>query len=210
MSASSIFDLQHFGERMGFGKRPGLLIVDFTVGFNDPASFGGGNIAEAVRNTVPLLAKARSLGMPVAHTRIVYADDGSDINVHCLKVPRLLALTEDNPASHFVPELMPVKGEVVIRKRLPSAFFGTDLGGMLLAKGVDTLVIAGCTTSGCVRASTLDAMCHGFRPMVVSDCVGDRAEGPHAASLFDMGKKYADVVTRAEVFAHLEKFAATA
>jgi len=203
-SEHSIFDRQHFGQRMGFGKRPGLLIVDFTVGFNDPAAFGGGNISAAVDNTVPLLERARSLGLPIAHTRIVYAEDGSDTNVHCLKVPRLQTLTETNPASAFVPELMPRKGEIVITKRLPSAFFATDLAGMLVAKGVDTLVIAGCTTSGCVRASTLDAMCHGFRPMVVSDCVGDRAEGPHAASLFDLGKKYADIMTRAEVFAQLQ------
>jgi maleamate amidohydrolase len=210
MTDLSIFDRQHFGQRMGFGKRPGLLIVDFTVGFNDPASFGGGNISAAVTNTVPLLKRAREMGLPVAHTRIVYADDASDTNVHCLKVPRLLTLTEDNPASHFVPELMPEKGEIVIRKRLPSAFFGTDLAGMLLAKGVDTLIIAGCTTSGCVRASTLDAMNHGFRPMVVSDCVGDRAEGPHAASLFDLGKKYADIMTRAEVFAQLDQLKAAA
>lgn len=209
-SEISIFDRQHFGQRMGFGKSPALLIVDFTVGFNDPAAFGGGNISDAVRNTVSLLQKARDLGLPVAHTRIVYADDASDTNVHCLKVPKLLTLTEDSPASQFVPELMPRSGEVVIRKRLPSAFFGTDLAGMLLAKGVDTLVIAGCTTSGCVRASTLDAMCHGFRPMVVSDCVGDRAEGPHAASLFDLGKKYADVMTRAEVFAQLDQLKAAA
>ena len=130
--------------------------------------------------------------------------------MHCLKVPRLLTLTDSNPASDFVPDLMPVKGEIVIRKRLPSAFFGTDLAGMLMAKGVDTLIIAGCTTSGCVRASTLDAMCHGFRPMVVSDCVGDRAEGPHKASLFDLGKKYADVMTRAEAFAQLDKLMAAA
>lgn len=210
MSEPSIFDSQHFGKLMGFGQKPGLLIVDFTVGFNDPASFGGGNISEAVRNTVPLLAKARSLGLPVAHTKIVYAEDSSDTNIHCLKVPRLLTLTDSNPASDFVPELMPAKGEIVIRKRLPSAFFGTDLAGMLMAKGVDTLIIAGCTTSGCVRASTLDAMCHGFRPMVVSDCVGDRAEGPHKASLFDLGKKYADVMTRAEVFAQLDKLLAAA
>src|SRR5258706_7793827 len=105
-SDASIFDRQHFGQRMGFGKRPALLIVDFTVGFNDPAAFGGGNISTAVANTVPLLEKARALRLPIAHTRIVYADDASDTNVHCLKVPRLLTLTENNPASHFVPELM--------------------------------------------------------------------------------------------------------
>ncbi len=203
---TSIFETQHFGQRMGFGLRPALLIVDFTVGFNDPAAFGGGNISDAVRNTGPLLDKVRSLGLPVAHTKIVYAEDGSDTNVHCLKVPRLLTLTDDNPASDFVPELKPRKGEIVIRKRLPSAFFGTDLCGMLLAKGIDTLIVAGCTTSGCVRASTLDAMCHGFRPMVVSDCVGDRAQGPHEASLFDLGKKYADIMSRADVYAELDKF----
>jgi maleamate amidohydrolase len=190
---------------MGFGSRPALLIVDFQVGFNDAAVFGGGNIADAVRNTVPLLQKARALGLPIAHTRIVYAGDGSDDNVHCLKVPRLTTLTEEASTSQFVPDLMPLQGEIVIRKRLPSAFFGTDLAGMLVGRGVDTLVIAGCTTSGCVRASTLDAMCHGLRPMVVSDCVGDRDEAPHVASLFDLGKKYADIMSRAEVFAALDR-----
>ena len=203
----SIFERQHFGQRMGFGRRPALLIVDFTNGFNDANAFGGGNIAQAIEATTPLLARARATGAPIAHTRIVYADDASDTNVHCLKVPRLLQLTEASPASHFVPQLTPRAGEIVIRKRLPSAFFGTDLAGMLLAKGVDTLLIAGCTTSGCVRASTLDAMCHGFRPMVVSECVGDRAAGPHEASLFDMGQKYADIVSLDEACAALDRAA---
>jgi maleamate amidohydrolase len=205
MPTDSVFARQQFGQRMGFGGRPALLIVDFQVGFNDPSIFGGGNIAEAVRNTVPLLRRAREQGLPVAHTRIVYAGDGSDSNVHCLKVPRLTTLTEEAPSSQFVPELQPLRGETVIRKRLPSAFFGTDLAGILFGRGVDTLIVAGCTTSGCVRASVLDAMCHGLRPMVVSDCVGDRAEAPHAASLFDLGKKYADIMTRAEVFEALDR-----
>jgi maleamate amidohydrolase len=180
---------------MGAGRRPALLVVDFTVGFNDPSAFGGGNISEAIIETISLLAKVRERGWPVAHTRIVYAQDGSDANVHCLKVPRLRTLTEDNPLSHFVPELQPLAGEIIIRKRLPSAFFGTDLAGMLIGRGVDTLLVAGCTTSGCVRASTLDAMCHGLRPMVVRECVGDRSPSAHQASLFDLDKKYADVVT---------------
>jgi maleamate amidohydrolase len=194
-AAPSIFDRQHFGRRMGAGKRPALLVVDFTIGFNDPASFGGGNISAAIAQTVTLLARVRDRGWTVAHTRIVYAEDGSDANVHCLKVPRLLTLTESNPQSHFVPELKPLSGEVVIVKRLPSAFFGTDLAGILIGRGVDTLFIAGCTTSGCVRASTLDAMCHGLRPMVVRDCVGDRSSSAHEASLFDLDKKYADVLS---------------
>jgi maleamate amidohydrolase len=191
----AIFDRQHFGRRMGPGQAFALLVVDFTVGFNDPAAFGGGNISEAISNTIPLLAAFRERRLPIAHTRIVYEADGSDANIHCLKVPRLQTLTEDNPQSDFVPELKPQTGEIVIRKRLPSAFFGTDLIGMLYARRVDTVFVAGCTTSGCVRASTLDAMCHGLRPMVVSDCVGDRSESAHQASLFDLDKKYADVIS---------------
>ena len=199
MPESNVFETQHFGRRIGFGARPALVIVDFTVGFNDPAIFGGGNISEAVGNTIGLLSAARQARLPVVHTLIEYASDGSDANVHTLKVPRLLRLTRDNPATHFVPELTPLPGEVVVRKRLPSAFFGTDLAGILMAKGVDTIIVAGCTTSGCVRATALDGMCHGFRPIVVRECVGDRAEAPHRASLFDLDQKYADVMSLAEV-----------
>lgn len=204
---SAIFDLQKFGQTMGFGRRPALLIVDFTQGFCDPESFGGGNIADAAENTLSLLQEARRLNLTIAHTRIIYAADGSDAGIHCLKVPRLRTLTHDNPLSQFVPELAPRPGEIVVEKRLPSAFFGTDLAGMLVPRGVDTLVIAGCTTSGCIRASTLDAMCYGFRPMVVADCVGDRAEAPHRASLFDLGKKYADIIDRAQALSAMRRFA---
>jgi len=200
-----IFERQHFGARMGMGKSLGLLIVDFTVGFNDPEAFGGGNIAQAAQQTIELLEGARRAGIPIAHSKIIYAEDGSDAGVHCLKVPRLKVLTESNPLSDFIPSLKPRTGEIVVRKRLPSAFYGTELAGLFFSKGVDTLLIAGCTTSGCVRASTLDAMCCGLRPMVIEDCVGDRAMGPHQASLFDMNKKYADVIPRADALAALEK-----
>jgi maleamate amidohydrolase len=203
MDDKDIFKRQNFGRKMGFGQSPGLLVIDFTVGFNDPEAFGGGNISAAVNRTVDLLAFARQRGMPIAHTRIVYADDGSDAGVHCLKVPKLKGLTETSPLGQFVPEVAPLPGEIVVRKRLPSAFFETGLHGILHARGIDTLIIAGCTTSGCVRASTLDAMCHGFRPIVASDCVGDRAIGPHEASLFDLGQKYADVMPLDDIIATL-------
>ncbi|MDB5797285.1 MAG: N-carbamoylsarcosine amidase [Paucimonas sp.] len=189
-----VYAKQSFGGRIGIGRSPALLIVDFTKGFADPAVFGGGNIPDAVRQTVPVLAKARQLGMPVIHTKIIYAEDGADAGIHCLKSRRLKTLTRSNPQSDFVTELMPVAGELVIEKRLPSAFFESGLAGILHARGIDTLLIAGCTTSGCVRASTLDAMCHGFRPIVLTDCVGDRALGPHEANLFDLGQKYADLM----------------
>lgn len=192
-------------ERQGFGAALtplapfGLLIVDFVNGFADPAVFGGGNIADAITNTVPLLAHARRYDWPVAYTRIVFADDSADHNVFSMKVPGMLGLTEHHPSSAIVSELDPMAGELVVRKTVPSAFFGTSLAAWLAQRGVRTLVVAGAVTSGCVRASVVDAMCHGFRPVVLSDCVGDRAIGPHEANLFDMAQKYAAVMTRDEL-----------
>lgn len=186
--------------RQGFGtplplKAPfGLLIIDFVNGFKDPTIFGGGNIPEAIARTETLLAHARAQGWPVAHSRIVFSDDDADSNIFCLKVPGMLTLKEDSPASAIVPELAPAAGEYVVRKSTPSAFFGTMLAPWLAQRGVQTLVVAGCVTSGCVRASVVDAMQAGFRPLVVADCCGDRALGPHEANLFDMAQKYAAVM----------------
>ncbi|MCE2563283.1 isochorismatase family protein [Komagataeibacter sp. FNDCF1] len=185
---------QGFGNEMGMVGRTGLLIIDFVNGFADPDAFGGGNIPQAIARTRTLLARARQLGWKVAHTRIVFADDGSDANIFSLKVPTMLGLTETNPASAIVPELEPMPGEYVVRKTAPSAFAGTPLAAWLVSHGIQTLVVAGCVTSGCVRASVLDAMQNGFRPIVISDCVGDRAIGPHEANLFDMAQKCGDVI----------------
>jgi maleamate amidohydrolase len=203
MADSDIYRKQTFGQKTGLGRHPVLLVVDFVNGFTDPEVFGGGNIAEAVDATVPLLAFFRQRGLPVAFTRIVYADDGSDCGIWCEKVPRLRELTEAAPESQVVDALAPVSGELVIRKTQASAFFGTHLAGVLHAKGVDTIVMVGCTTSGCVRATAIDAMSSNFRLVVASDCVGDRALGPHEANLFDLGQKYADLMTSAEVMAAL-------
>jgi len=139
-----------------------------------------------------LLAVARSQGRPVAHTRVVYAEDGSDAGAFAMKVPALLGRTETSPLSRIVPEVAPVPGEAVFRKRHASAFFGTDIAAWLAFRRVDTLLVAGCTNSGCVRASVVDAPAHNLRPVMVTDRVGDRAIGPHEANLFDMGEKYAD------------------
>jgi len=185
---------QGFGNEMGMTGRIALLIVDFVNGFADPEAFGGGNIPDAIERTKTLLATARRLGWKVAHTRIVFADDGADANIFSLKVPTMLGLTETNPASAIVDELSPETGEYVVRKTVPSAFAGTPLAPWLVTHGVQTVVVAGCVTSGCVRASVLDAMQYGFRPVIVSDCVGDRAIGPHEANLFDMAQKCGDVM----------------
>lgn len=201
-------DLDSYG-RQGFGtpmpvKPPfGLLIVDFVNGFADPEQFGGGNIAAAIEQTAHVLAEARARGWAVAQSRIVFADDGSDANVFTMKVPGLLALKEDAAASAVVPQLAPREGELVVRKTTPSAFYGTMLAQWLTLRGVQTLLVAGATTSGCVRASVVDAMCAGFRPLVLSDCVGDRALGPHQANLFDMEQKYAAVMPWAQALPQL-------
>ncbi len=203
MSADAeLYARQGMGRRLAPGVAPALVIVDFVHGFADPGVLGGGNIAAAIAQTRELLAFARRRSWPVAHTRVVYAADGSDAGVFTLKSPTLLKLTEDAHDSQIVPELAPLPGELVVRKRGASGFFDTPLQGWLSFRRVDTVLVAGCTTSGCVRATVVDAMQHEFRPIVVTDCVGDRALAPHEANLFDMGQKYAQLMSRAEVEAH--------
>ena len=200
-SELDIYRHQGFANPMGLGQAPALLIIDFVEGFTDPAHFGGGNIGEAIVHTQALLALVRVRGWPVAHTRVVYANDGSDAGAFTMKVPALLTLTETSALSQIVPALTPVRGEAVFRKKHASAFFGTNLAAWLAFRRIDTLLVAGCTTSGCVRASVIDASAHNIRPIVVTDCVGDRALGPHEANLFDMGQKYADLMSMAELVA---------
>tara|TARA_Y100001960_G_scaffold333682_1_gene440218 strand:- start:3654 stop:4268 length:615 start_codon:yes stop_codon:yes gene_type:complete len=202
-SDNDVYEKQNFGNKLGFGNSPALLIVDFVNGFNDPNAFGGGNIPEAIETTKSLLKVAREKNITIAHTRVVFSDDSSDLNIMCKKVPSLKTLTEASESSQIVSSLTPLPGEIVIRKQVPSAFFGTNLAPQLTARGVDTVLVTGCTTSGCVRASALDAMCWGFMPIVVADACGDRAIGPHEANLFDLKQKYADVVKADEVIKEL-------
>lgn len=204
MNDLDVYERQNFGNQSGFGERPALLIVDFVNGFADPDTFGGGNIGDAIANTKRLLADCRDKGVPVAYTRVVYADDGSDAGVFCLKAPGLVVLTEDASASQVVDELAPIDGEYIVRKTQPSAFFGTSLASWLTSRQVDTVIVTGCTTSGCVRASVIDSMSHNFKTIVASDCVGDRALGPHEANMFDMAQKYADLMTADEVMGALQ------
>ncbi len=196
MSENEVYARQGFGANMAPQAPYGLLIIDFVNGFADPTQFGGGNIPAAIERTRGLLAAARQRRWPVAHSRIVYQDDDGDANIFSLKVPTMITLKEDLPSSQIVDVLKPATGELVVRKNVPSAFFGTTLAPWLTHRGVQTLLVAGAVTSGCVRASVVDAMCWGFRPLVVTDCVGDRALGPHEANLFDMGQKYAILMDR--------------
>ncbi len=194
-----VYRRQGFGGELSAAHAPALVIVDFVNGFADPDQFGGPAVTAAIERTVGLLEAARSARWSVAFTRIVFADDGSDANLFTEKVPGLLSLTEGAVASHIVYQLAARPGELVIRKRLPSAFAGTDLAQWLAKQRIDSVVVAGCTTSGCVRATVVDAMGAGFRPLVVSDCVGDRSQEAHDANLFDMTQKYASVLTLDEL-----------
>lgn len=198
MNKHDIYRHQGLGGTSGVGRRCALILVDFVNGFVDFDQLGGPHIEAAANRTVALLDHFRALQLPVVHTRVVFEADGSNHNIFALRVPPLQKLTEDAPGSQIVPQLSPAPGEWVIRKQSASAFFETGLAGWLLQRGVDTAVITGCTTSGCVRASVVDAMQHNLRTLVISDCVGDRAIEPHEANLFDMQQKYADVMTRDE------------
>jgi len=198
MSEGSVYSRQGFGRTVPLEPPFGLLIVDFVNGFADPDQFGGGNIAEAITTTTELLAHARAAGWFCAFSRIVFADDGADAGPFTRKVPSLLTLTENAPESAIVDALAPIAGELIVRKTVPSAFFGTTLAASLASRGVRTLIVAGAVTSGCVRASVVDAMSAGFVPVVLSDCVGDRAIGPHDANLFDIAQKYGEVMPWAD------------
>lgn len=193
--------------RIGFGKKPVLLVVDFMQGYTTPGSplFAQG-VVDAVANMPPLLNTARRTGTPVIHTNILYhAPDQIDGGIWVKKAPVMRAMVAGNPYAEFCPEVMPNDDELVMTKQYASVFFGTSLASTLVAMGIDTLIITGCSTSGCIRATAVDGLQHGFRVMVVRDCVGDRHPAPHEANLFDIDSKYGDVVGLDETLGYLMK-----
>jgi len=193
-----------FDSSLGFGRNPAVIVVDFIRAYTEPSSpLYAPAVVEAVKATVPLLKAARQKGIPVVYTRVVYHPSGADGGLFVRKVPALRRMVEGEPLADIVAELAPGPDDIVLIKQYASAFFGTSLAAMLTARGIDTLVITGCSTSGCVRATAVDAMQHGFRPIVPRECVGDRHDGPHAANLFDINAKYGDVVALKDVLGAL-------
>lgn len=205
-----IYDRGTFGSRSGFGQRPALLVVDFCLGMTDPASAMGADMTEAVLSTARLLAVARAAGIVIVYTTVLYAKGCRELGIRAEKVPALRIFEEGGPWSAIDPRVENLPGEVVIEKRFPSAFFATNLAPLLIAERVDTVIVTGSTTSGCVRASAVDAYQYGFRVVIPRECVADRAPGPHVANLFDLDAKYADVVSAAEVLTQLENLIPTA
>lgn len=188
-----------FGAGLGFGTRQALLMIDFAQAYFVPQSPLFANKPEVVGAAARLLAWARQRRMLVCHTRVEYRPDGLDGGVFFRKIPALKAFCTGNPLGDTVPDLAPRSDEPMVTKQYASAFFGTSLASTLRAQGIDCVLIAGMSTSGCVRASAVDAMQHGFIPVVVSDACGDRHPAPHESNLFDLAAKYADVLTFAQV-----------
>ncbi|WP_223454555.1 N-carbamoylsarcosine amidohydrolase [Pseudomonas sp. GL-RE-19] len=196
-----------WGNRIGFGDRPALLMIDFMQGYTTRgAPLYAPGVVDAVAESVALLAKARQAGIPVIHTNIRYHPDHfADGGMWVKKAPVMKDMVEGNPLAAFCPEVLPLAEEVVLSKQYASAFFGTSLAPMLLASGIDTLILAGCSTSGCIRATAVDGVQHGFRTIVVRQCVGDRHEAPHEANLFDIDNKYGDVINKQEALDYLSR-----
>lgn len=192
-----------FTGHLGFGRRPALAIIDLVNAYvlEGAPLYGGEGCQAAHRGAIELLGAARQAGIAIIHTRVAYQPGGRDGGVFFRKIPALACFEtgRDPRYQAFADGLEPWPGETVITKQYASAFFGTSLASTLTALGVDTLLIAGVSTSGCIRASAIDCCQHGFIPVVVREAVGDRAAAPHEANLFDLSAKYADVLDLATV-----------
>lgn len=205
-----LYGRAQIGHRVGFGARPAILVVDFFRGMTDPESPLGANMDAAVEAAARLLDAGRAKGVPIAHTTVIYSKGCADGGVFLKKIPSLRYMEEGSGWSAFDERVKPLPGEHVIVKKHQSAFFGTHLAPLLNHLGVDTLIVAGCTTSGCVRASCFDAQAYGFRTIVARECVTDRSNAAHEANLFDIDAKSADVEPLERVLEYLAQLLSTA
>jgi maleamate amidohydrolase len=193
-----------FDGNLGFGDKPALILVDLVRAYFDKDSSLYAGVQDALDSAIRIRDAARAAGVTVIYTNVVYKDDGSDGGVFYRKVPALSAFVKGNPMGDWPDGLDPSDDELVISKQYASAFFGTSLTEVLNAEGIDTLIITGVSTSGCIRATCVDAISSGFIPIVVSDACGDRHQAPHDANLFDMNAKYGDVVDENAVIKYLK------
>jgi maleamate amidohydrolase len=194
-----------FGGRQGLGERPALLVIDFCHGFTDPASPLACDCDAALVQTARLLAAFRERALPVVFTTVAY-DAGTEAVAAAFiaKAPALRQLQKGSRWPQIDPRIAPRPGEPVLDKLFASGFFGTGLAALLTAARADSAVVVGASTSGCVRATAVDALQHGYRVTVPSDAVADRAPGPHDAALADLDAKYGDVLSTDELLAALD------
>lgn len=192
--------------QLPFGESPAVLIVDVVMAYLDPASPLYAGVEDALASCERLVAAARTASVPVIFTNVEYEPGGADGGVFYRKVPALRVFDRGSPLGAFPPTLQPLSGELIVTKQYASAFFATPLASALSASAIDSLLIGGFSTSGCIRATAIDACQHGFIPFVVSDACGDRHPDPHAANLFDLQAKYAEVVGESDALKLLAGF----
>lgn len=204
------YEAAGFTGGFSLGLRPALVVVDLSLGFTDAESPLGSHMPEIIQESRKLLDSAREHNVFTVFTTIAF-DPGSLKSLAWVrKVPSLALLETDSRWVEIDPALGRLDSEPLVVKTGASAFFGTPLQSMLVGMGIDTVLVAGATTSGCVRATVVDGVQAGYSTFVIRDCVFDRATGPHEASLFDMTAKYADAVTAQEVIGYFERLAAQA
>ncbi|MEO0463433.1 MAG: isochorismatase family protein [Pseudomonadota bacterium] len=192
-----------YENRIGFGQRPALILVDFVEAYFDEACALYAGVDDTLVAAIELRDAARAAGVPVFYTNVAYHPSMKNGGRFAQKALPLANFVAGHPMGAWPKGLAPSADEIVISKQYPSAFFGTSLASTLTAAGHDSLIISGLTTSGCIRATCVDCCSHGFIPIVVEEAVGDRHDAPHRANLFDMNAKYADVVSLTEAKAHL-------
>lgn len=200
-----VYERARLGQSVTPGSRPAVLVVDFSRGFTDPESTMGSDLTEEVGATNRLLAAARARGIPVIFTTIGFEANLKDGSLWLQKAPGLAELQVGGKWVEIDPRLERREDEVVILKKGASAFFGTNLPSVLVSENVDTLVLCGATTSGCIRATAVDLLQYGYPTLVPRECVGDRARAPHEANLVDIQAKYADVVSVEDALSYLER-----
>jgi nicotinamidase-related amidase len=202
---AELYEDNEFGESVGLGEQPALVVIDLINAFTDPESNLGSDVSDVLDQTERLLAAFRDHDLPRYFTTVAYEDSYGDAGIFIEKVPAMRELKLGTDRVAVDDQIAPIDDERVIFKKYASAFFGTDLQTELTTHRVDTLVLVGVTTSGCIRATAVDSLQHGYRTIVPADAVGDRAEGPHRANLFDIDAKYGDVVQTDDVITHLEQ-----
>jgi maleamate amidohydrolase len=196
--------IEGFGGRGGFGRRPALVVIDMTLGFTDPESPLACDLEDPISEIQKLLSAARRAEIPIVFTTVAYRESDKLTAAFLDKVPALLTLQAGTRWTEIDPRISPEETEPVLNKLFASGFFGTGLSSLLTAAGTDTLIITGASTSGCVRATAVDALQYGFRPVVPSEAVGDRNPDAHEANLYDIDAKYGDVVPVQKVIDQLE------
>ena len=200
-----LFRQRGFGVKIGFGDRPALILIDMLKGFTDSSMPLGANLDSQIEAQKPMLDIAHQRGIPVIFSTVIYDEqDMKDAGLWGIKMKGTLTLKASTEAVKVDPRLDMRPSDSLLVKKYASCFFGTDLVPRLLNQRVDTLIITGCTTSGCVRATAVDAVQNGFRPMVVREAVGDRSKAAHDQSLFDLNAKYADVVGLDETLQYMK------